>query len=103
MPGAMDEVFREALFLNVAASGVIHVEAVNAFLVADRRLDAFDSAIPGVAHDFKNILDGRWRIGAAITSPGDVVKNCARTIEFGPHVDQHGVAFADLAAALRPG
>jgi hypothetical protein len=73
---------------------------VNQFAGGNGCLDALDGAIARIAHDFEYVLESGGRSGAAVSSPSDVIEHGGRPIELGPHVDQHGVAFADFAAAF---
>src|SRR5580698_5423443 len=101
--GTMDEIIPESLILNIGPGGVINLESVKNFAASDRSLHALDGAIAGIAHYLKDILQGGRRACAAKPGPGDVVEHGGRPIQLGPHIDEHGVALADGAAAFRRG
>src|SRR5690349_20916864 len=100
VPGAMHKILAESLLLDVASGGVIHIESMDHFVIADSRRHALDSSIASVAHNFEDIPDRVGRRGTAIARPSDVVEHGARAVEFRPHVDQHRVPFVDREACF---
>ena len=99
--GAMNEVIAEAAILNIGPGGIIDLKTVQDLAASDGALDTLDGAIASVTHYFENVLESGGRRAAAITGPSNVIEHGGRPIELGPHVDQHGVAVVNLAAALR--
>src|SRR5271155_4776456 len=95
MSGAVNEIFTEAILLDVAAGGSVDFPSGDTAARIDRIGHSLYADVAGITHDFKYLAHAvRWRL-ADETHPCDVVIDRSRNVFFPPHVEQDQIAFAN--------